>query len=298
MPKKGKKKDQKPNTQKPFVPMPRQWPGKQSNADLFSQFAQEMRQNLVPKEQFVRLYVQQYQWDFNKVYITLPKESTLFRLQMEIAKLLHGNAVAPQSIVVYKPIPEQKEDEEPPVPEPIPDCEQTLSQAFPDLIDTPLDPKLRSASGHIRLGENAALYAFTLDFKKQKPDNSIILESLPPLPSPDEPLFHIFYDVVEDLSLSKHLHCSINKREPGPFGFTRLGGAIPKPLNPKKEKIAPKKPKVNKLAARAKAIMMTKLLKPQVHADQNKNISPELLQTMHNVKDALLSASKEALGIK
>eukprot|EP00842_Homolaphlyctis_polyrhiza_P003531 jgi/Hompol1/4179/HPOL_007006-RA len=87
-----------------FEPMPRTWPGKMSDENLFNKFAQDVREkiDLAHVDQHVCLHVRQLDWDFHSFFITLPKDATICQLQHEIAKVQHLGSVHPDQIIVYK----------------------------------------------------------------------------------------------------------------------------------------------------------------------------------------------------
>ncbi|KAJ1329975.1 hypothetical protein BSLG_009867 [Batrachochytrium salamandrivorans] len=83
--------------------MPKSWPGKISSKDLFASAAFEAREkiDLEQKDMHVCLRIRQLDWEYHDFFITLPKNSTIYRLQHEIAAAQHLSAVSPEDIVIY-----------------------------------------------------------------------------------------------------------------------------------------------------------------------------------------------------
>jgi hypothetical protein len=101
---KGKKKDQAVAAPK-FVPMPRNWPGKISNDDLFAEFAQKVRLEMEAKNEhpLVTLRIMQLGFkEFHDFLITVPKSTTIFRIQNEIAKIQHNGSIYPKDVIIFK----------------------------------------------------------------------------------------------------------------------------------------------------------------------------------------------------
>ena len=84
--------------------MLKNWPGRQSNVELFSELAANARNAISEQHKcaFVQLRITQLGWNYNDILITLPKNTTIYRLCCEIAHILHDNSVPPESLVIYK----------------------------------------------------------------------------------------------------------------------------------------------------------------------------------------------------
>lgn len=101
--KKGKGKSEGTSKVTPFVPT--RWPGKISDPDLFASFASQVRAKLAAEADSPLATFQIRQLglkEFSGCKIILPKTSTIFRLQLEIAKVLFNNSVAPSEILIFK----------------------------------------------------------------------------------------------------------------------------------------------------------------------------------------------------
>jgi hypothetical protein len=101
---KGKKKEQAAAAPK-FVPMPRNWPGKISSDDLFAEFAQKVRLEIEAKNEnpLVTLRIMQLGFkDIHDFLITVPKSTTIFRIQNEIAKIQHNGSIYPKDVIIFK----------------------------------------------------------------------------------------------------------------------------------------------------------------------------------------------------
>ncbi|KAJ3325572.1 hypothetical protein HDV06_003342 [Boothiomyces sp. JEL0866] len=101
--KKGKKSGSSYQAPK-FVPMPTHWPGKISSEDLFNSFAQQVRKELnhQAENSNVVIRVIQIGFKYHDCILELPKQATLFRFKSEIARLLHGNSVGIEDIIVFR----------------------------------------------------------------------------------------------------------------------------------------------------------------------------------------------------
>jgi hypothetical protein len=103
MPKGKKGKETALNAPK-FVPMPRNWPGKISNEDLFNEFAQKVRANIQSDNAYplVSLRIRQLGFESKHDFvITVSKSLTIYQLQCYIANIQHANAVYPADIVIF-----------------------------------------------------------------------------------------------------------------------------------------------------------------------------------------------------
>jgi hypothetical protein len=88
-----------------FTPMPRNWPGKISNPDLFHEFHDKVQSSIQSRLNYpmVNILVQQLGVsDGNSFLITIPKTTILFRLKCMIAEIVHDNSVLIDDIVIFK----------------------------------------------------------------------------------------------------------------------------------------------------------------------------------------------------
>jgi hypothetical protein len=105
---KGKKKSkskgkESANVQK-FVPMSSHWPGKISNPDLFSTFAQEIRAKIEAKKENPLISLKIIHLGlrgFRDFMITIPKETSISRLQCEITRIQFDGSVPPSDIIIF-----------------------------------------------------------------------------------------------------------------------------------------------------------------------------------------------------
>ncbi|KAJ8327079.1 hypothetical protein QVD99_005053 [Batrachochytrium dendrobatidis] len=104
---KKSKKDTHESIQQKFEPIPLTWPGKMSSVDLFSNIAIQAREAIQHKQfdLYVCLRIRQVDWEFHDFFITLPKNTTIYRLQHEIAKVQHLSAINPEDIMIYRSHP-------------------------------------------------------------------------------------------------------------------------------------------------------------------------------------------------
>jgi hypothetical protein len=109
MAKKGKGKGKGKGEANPyavkFVPMPRTWPGKISNPDLFNEFAQKVRSTINANKAYpiINLRIKQLGFErYHDFIITVSKSMTIFNLQCEIARIQHGGSVHPENIIIFK----------------------------------------------------------------------------------------------------------------------------------------------------------------------------------------------------
>jgi hypothetical protein len=98
-----KKKELQSNSK--FIPMPECWPGKISADELFEELAKKVRFECQSKNesQLVTLRIQQL--GVNNLHdftITLPKKSTIYRVQSEIAKIQHQHSVFPKDVIIFR----------------------------------------------------------------------------------------------------------------------------------------------------------------------------------------------------
>ncbi|KAI8898749.1 hypothetical protein BC833DRAFT_564671 [Globomyces pollinis-pini] len=99
--KRGKEKDLSEKTH--FVPMPKYWPGKISQDDLFSEFSIGIRNEIHRQNQnpLVTLRVIQLDFKHHDFIITIPKSSTIFRVQCEIARIQHDGSVNQKDVIIF-----------------------------------------------------------------------------------------------------------------------------------------------------------------------------------------------------
>lgn len=79
--------------------------GREVNEDVAEEVAQKITVIKTRMERpHLTLRFRQVDWEFHDFYLTIPRDTSIYQLQLEIAKYQHGDAVFPNDILLYKPI--------------------------------------------------------------------------------------------------------------------------------------------------------------------------------------------------
>ena len=294
---KGKKGKEIKNAA-PFVPMPKSWPGKISDPNLFESFAKQVQSkvDLAKENPLVRFKIKQHEWDFNEMLISLPKSTTIYRLKCEVVKLLHASSISPLDILIYAQKPEKDI-----APKEIDNNDLSLSECFPSIdgLSHVLTKSGQASSVHASqlVLETKHPYVFGKSATKHdKEAYNIYYDVKPYLNEVDYTprITNDLYDPNKDLIHSHHMYidCGIVRREPAAqlrsqkAEEARKAAAIKKDAEQKSS---------NRFHSVAKGIITTlNIFKPFAEEASNRHITPELNNTIKTIKEDLKKTQHEA----